>query len=442
MVSQPEYPDPKETAAAQSGMNRDSVISSALINNYNESTPFGSVQYNQGGTRNFTDSQGNPVEVPYFNRNVTLSAPQQQMLDNTNTAGINLSSMAAGTTGILKDYLSQPFDPNYNYSYDTSTATPDQREWVDYTPQQIAAMSQPGAQGSQGGGYTPGTFKPSMTFDEWANKGYQDNNYSKIFGPLDGQSYSFAPTQGEYQKFVDNERTNFDAEQRNAYTDYMMNGGSQGQAQAQPYQGPGGYWRTTPGDTGTLRKVEKTGANAIRDWADYGVKDYSDDRRRVEDAIMSRYDRQFSDTEAALDQKLRNQGLMPGSEAYDTQFRQMREMQNDATMQAILAGGQEQSRLAGLDLGAANFQNNTRQSQMQEALALRNQPINEAIALMSGSQVQVPQFVSPFQAGVQAPDYTGLVNNKYQADSKAAAASAQGLFGILGAIPGMFKFGM
>ena len=99
-----------------------------------------------------------------------------------------------------------------------------------------------------------------------------------------------------------------------------------------------------------------------------GVDDFSEDRRRVEDSVMSRYNRHFDRMEAELDTKLRAQGLVPGSEAYDTQFRQLREQENDATMQAILAGGQEQSRLFGLERDAALFENTAQQQEHAQSI--------------------------------------------------------------------------
>lgn len=439
MVDMPEYPDPLKTANAQAGMNRDSVIASALINNYDETTPFGSVKYDQAGTRSYTDAQGNQVTVPYFNRNVTLDPSQQQALNYTNQAKTNLAGMAAGTTGFLRDYLATPFDPNMSYRLDTSQATPESRRWVEYTPDQIKAMTPtPVTSNGGAGAWTPGNFKP-MSYDEWTQRGYEDYHKARVGDSSSGASYSFAPTQAQYQKYVDNERAVFDDQQRTAYTNWLMQNEQAGQSGASggAYSGPSGYWDISPSTAGRMVASEKTGSDRLVDWQNVSGNDFEASRRAVEEAMMSRYNRQFADVESALDQKLRNQGLMPGTEAYDTQFRQMREMQTDAMMQAVVAGGQEQSRLAALEQGRAGFNNNLRAAQLQEALTLRNQPINEALALLSGSQVEVPSFVAPFQAGVQSPDYMSLVDRKYQADSNAAQASAQGLFGLLGMIPGI-----
>ena len=76
-----------------------------------------------------------------------------------------------------------------------------------------------------------------------------------------------------------------------------------------------------------------------------------------------------------------------------------------------------------------------------EALAQRNQPLNEISALMSGSQVSNPSSMSsPMpQAGVAGVDYTGLVNQKYQADMASHQNKLGGLFGMASAGIGLFS---
>jgi hypothetical protein len=75
-----------------------------------------------------------------------------------------------------------------------------------------------------------------------------------------------------------------------------------------------------------------------------------------------------------------------------------------------------------------------------EALTERNQPLNEISALLSGSQVQQPNFVSTPQTGVGGVDYTGLVNNAYNAEVANYQAGMGGLFGLGAAGLGMFSF--
>lgn len=166
-----------------------------------------------------------------------------------------------------------------------------------------------------------------------------------------------------------------------------------------------------------------------------GSEGYAPQRQQVEDALYgratSRLDPQFEKSDRALQTRLANMGITMGSEAWNNAMDQQGRTRNDAyssaRSDAITGGGAEQSRLFGLDTGA-------RQQGISEILAKRNQPINEATAMMSGGQVSMPQFAPAGQAGVSPVDYSGLVQNQYAAKSNAAGQNQQnwmnGLFGL------------
>ena len=70
---------------------------------------------------------------------------------------------------------------------------------------------------------------------------------------------------------------------------------------------------------------------------------------------------------------------------------------------------------------------------VSEALAQRNQPLNEISALMSGSQVSNPATMgaAPMATpGVGGVDYSGLVGQKFAADTSAYQSKMGGLFGL------------
>lgn len=329
----PKSPDPYQTAAAQTGSNRDSSIASALINNYDENSPFGNVRYTQNGTQSYTDANGQTVSVPKFTRSVNLSPDQQGLLDRQNKAGLNLGDLAVSQSARLNTVMNSPMDTS-------------------------GLPSMPGSVNLQ--------------------------------------------------------------------------------------QNPGLV----------------TGAGLM---TNIGPQDYSADRRRVEDAMMSRFNEDFSRDEAASQTRLVNQGLTPGSEAWNNEMTRLDRARNDARTQATLAGGQEQSRLAGLELQQAQFGNNARLQEgqfgntarldsanfgnnaqlqqqganstlrsgaLQEQLALRNQPINEIAALLSGSQINVPQFASGYQQGIGAAPIGQYINDDYQNRLAQNNATLSGMFGL------------
>jgi len=92
-------------------------------------------------------------------------------------------------------------------------------------------------------------------------------------------------------------------------------------------------------------------------------------------------------------------------------------------------------------VGAATFGNQAVQQALQQQLALRNQPLNEISALLSGSQVQMPQFqgysgvqvaATPYLQAAQAQDAAAM--QRYGIQANQAASSAGGLYGLAGSL--------
>lgn len=121
---------------------------------------------------------------------------------------------------------------------------------------------------------------------------------------------------------------------------------------------------------------------------------------------------------------LSNQGITQGSEAYDREMGRLGETWNDRYNNLFLTG---------------------RNQAVQEMLTERNQPLNEIIGIMSGTQVGLPAFSGNANAyNIPTTDYAGIVNNNYaqqmQGYNAQVAARAQqqsalgGLFGSLGSI--------
>lgn len=101
--------------------------------------------------------------------------------------------------------------------------------------------------------------------------------------------------------------------------------------------------------------LDYSGATALP-----GTSDFSADATKAQNAVYnqatSRLDPQFQQQEAALATKMANSGIPVGSQAWNTQMDALGRTKTDAYNQAnyssIGAGGQEQSRLFGLALGA------------------------------------------------------------------------------------------
>lgn len=446
----PKAPDPYKQANAQAGANRDAAISGSIINNIDESSPFGSVTYTRGEDETYIDSSGKEVTVPRYRRDVTLSEEQQALYDRQTQAGKNLGDLAVSQSARLNDVLNEPFDPKN---------LPD-RASSEGIRTDVNLRRDPDQMGFNGPAVQHGT-------------------------------------QLERQK-----RTH-------------------------GYSGPG---------TQVQSGAEIRDAGPIQ--RTVGPADYSKDRDRVEDAVMSRYDRLDKRSREAAEAQLINQGLTPGSNAWNARMEELDQSRTDARMQAILAGGQEQSRLAGLERAQGEFANNAQQQQfgqnqttglfalermraenaaqqqdhdqhlsgaqferqgvaldnqssiqeaelanraqqqiygqhatnrsferqgvaqdnqttlqeiatnndavsqkaaldaslrqqaLQEEFALRNQPINEISGLMSGAQVTAPQFSAPYRQSVQAAPVGDYIQQNYQSRLNSNQGLMSGLFGL------------
>ncbi|WP_434733764.1 tail fiber domain-containing protein [Rhizobium sp. YTUHZ044] len=257
MVSTPKAPDPEKTAAAQSGMNRDTALTQQAINMVNQVTPDGKLTYNQTGTSSFVDSKGNTVTTPTYTATTTLSPQQQAIKNQTDAASLNLGTIANERSNFLKDYLAKPFDVN------------------------------------------------------------------------------------------------------------------------------------------------------------------AETEKKLYDLGTARLDPRFEQQRDELNTRLIASGIRPGTAAYDQQMSQFEQSRNDAYNNLALTG---------------------RQQAFNEASYERAQPLNEISALLSGSQVQSPSFVNTPSANVGGVDYSGLVQNKYNAEVQQSNAAMGGLFGLLSAPFQMFKF--
>ena len=115
-----------------------------------------------------------------------------------------------------------------------------------------------------------------------------------------------------------------------------------------------------------------------------------------QEAIMSRLEPSLAKNRVSTETQLINQGLRPGTEAYDNAIKLVGQQENDARTQAVLQG-------LGLDISSnaqgfnqalqgGQFGNTAQQQALAQAIQQRQLPLNEITALMSGSQIQNPSF--------------------------------------------------
>jgi hypothetical protein len=171
------------------------------------------------------------------------------------------------------------------------------------------------------------------------------------------------------------------------------------------------------------------------------------DRAAIEAAMMSRYKQQADPRNEAMEAQMAARGMSPGGQGYGEMQKAQGDEFANATRDAYLASGDE-SRRAQDAYNAATQQkyqlgadwaaqlNNLRQAQATEGFAMRNQPINEIMALLGASGPNTPQF-QPFQgSSMQAPNIGQYIYDNYNARAQQSANDMSGLFGIGSSIAG------
>jgi len=158
--------------------------------------------------------------------------------------------------------------------------------------------------------------------------------------------------------------------------------------------------------------------------------------------LMQRLAPQMKIQQEQLDAKLANQGIAPGTEAYNRAKVSLGMQQNDLLNQSQLTGLTAGNTLFNQGLTSANFGNTAQQQAYNQALTNYNLPLNTLSALRTGSQVQNPTFINaPQQATTTGPDLLtaaqaqGQYNmSNFNAQQAAQSGANQGLLGLGGSL--------
>jgi hypothetical protein len=348
--SAPTPPDPRETAGAQTATNVATAIANSSLSNVNQVTPYGSLTFEQ------------TIDPSYIRSGRAHGLNANRFYLGDDPQGNGFRSREAAERYIRRNNVEDAYrtttftDPNSGEVYEipqytaVQTLSPDQQTILDNTNQAGIHTSELAANSAQSLLDHMGT---ELSFDELP----------------EGGSAADIRNRNENLHIV-NRR---DLQRANG--DIANSGSIQGSV-------PGQSFQTGFGGAGEITRS-------------YGT-DFSEDRRRVEEALMSRMNPQLQQDRESLRTSLLNQGIREGSEAYDRAMNRFGEQSNDARMQAILAGGQEQSRMAGLEAQRAGFENSAQQ-QMFGQLQSRGDFANDARALQFNSDLAGMQAANAAQ---------------------------------------------
>lgn len=253
-------------------------------------------------------------------------------------------------------------------------------------------------------------------------------NNPNIVGPLGGQTVSWNGDQPTVtQNLTPTAQSTLEAQQR--VQGALANLGERGAATAS------GVLGTAFAPTGGPLQTQMNLSNVARMPVNAGTTGQA--------ALMARLEPQIQRMDERTRTRLANQGLVPGGEAYQNAMLDVNQQKNDLLSQAALQG-------LNLDIGAQaqgfgqatqqmGAQNAAQQAELQRQLALRQQPLNEITGLMSGSQIQMPQFQgyqgqfvtpAPVMQGAMAQGQNAMQN--YGIQSANANAQNAGLYGLIG----------
>ena len=171
--------------------------------------------------------------------------------------------------------------------------------------------------------------------------------------------------------------------------------------------------------------------------------------KEYEDAIMSRMRPDLQKRRDSEMQRLRNQGIYEGSEAFNNADMRQSRTENDAQQQAILAGADEhakgfarQLQLAQEQFGQqgamAGLSGTQRQQKIAEINALRNSPMQDYQQFTQGTEVTTPQMPN-FMGGTgyNAANMYGAAKDTYQAQVDSVNAKNAMTAGLTKGLMGM-----
>jgi len=476
--SMPSPPDPVRTAAAQGTINNETAYTQNRLNQTNQSTPYGTLEYVPTG-EDFTYNRFNQTlyderaalrlkngqggapdsSAPIFNTQVTLG-PKYEAVTSLTPAGERLQQgqmdLQQGTLdtanqqlSLTKDALGQPLNFDGLPEFQGSSAGIADAGRVNYLDNDYA----PNISGSFDAGRGPqyaGAAAPSAIGTIAPSGGIQGRVGADDFG--DDRMRVEQALMDRMQPYLDQRR---DAESTRlanmGFTDRRSDG----------YRESMDLVNRQENDA-RLGAIINAGNEQSRLFGmDLAAGQFGN---QAQGQRFSQNMAQTGVANAAIQQDYGNQLARAGfnNQAAGQQFGQNmaeRGFTNDAMLQrlgaeATAAGfnNQAQAQQYGQNVTEAQFaaqqaamNNAARQQAIQERMLLRQTPLNEISAINSGTQVQQPNFVNTPQANIQAPDYQGAAYASYQGDLANAQARAQhnqmltqGLFSLGGSALGAF----
>jgi hypothetical protein len=296
----PTPPNPYQTAAAQTGTNVATGVANAFLNNINQNTPQGSLNYDVTGSYGWTDpSTGQTYQIPRFTSTQSLNATQQGLQNTSDATKQALGNIGLSQAQKVGGILGTPFTPG---------------------------------SGAPGAGNAAGILGAPQAQTSYNTGGAIQNS----LGNYGQQQSTFGDTQQGPQ--------------------YGFDGAGPIQSQF----GDAGNIQNALGNSGAITRS-------------YGPTDnFSADRSRVEGALYDRLNPQLAKDRSAIEQRLADQGIRYGSQAYTSAMDDYNRQSNDARLAVTAQGGQEQQRMMDMAAQRAGFENSAQMQAYNQQLGAGN----------------------------------------------------------------------
>jgi hypothetical protein len=407
----PQAPNPILTAGAQTAQNIGTAITGSYLNNYNQVTPTGSLTYDTTSrpAYPYTDPlTGQTYQVPQWTATQTLS-PAGQRLQTTNEATTQtLADLGQYEATSLSDMLRDP-SRSLASTYD------------------FAPMA----------GTVPGANIPGTQYG-WGDVGQQQRSLpdrglqQTTFGEAGDITRSYGPEDdfsSDRQRVEESlyQRINPQLQQdRDRLRQQLADQGIQ--------------YGTEAYDRAIAAADRQTTDARLAVTAQGGQE-----QQRMMDMAAQRAGFQNAAQKQAYDQAL-GRGQF-ANQAQIEQFQKdvgsgtfANQAQKDAfTQEASRAqfNNAAQAQELARQNTQFNAQNTSRGNYLTEQAALRSAPINEILALQSGSQVQQPNFVNTGSNQIANTDVAGIINNRFSQDLDIYKQQTSNVNNIIGGLFGL-----
>ena len=391
--------NPSQVAQAQGAINRETAVAQTQLNQLDEFTPYGSSTYSPTG-------DPTPQGIQRYARTFKLDPAQQAILDQQNRVSRELSTVAGDQVGRVGETLATPF------TYEGMPAGGDTANYGQ-TVSNLAAMTQNPYDLQAGKSFAPTAQEIGATADAGTQAAMTAAEHYST--PFDYSSAAAAPEAdaaarqqvidsmyGQAQSRLD---PRFEGEQR-AMENQLANSGIPRGSEAfssamrdfnlgknDAYQGAlnsailaGGREQSRLFGIGTeARRNDINELNYLRGLPAAEQQQLMGMYGQEQALRQGQFDAMGSVRDREISEQLRQRQIP------------MQEMQNLAQAQRGLFGLNDQQR----------------QRVIQEQAYLRNLPLNETAALMSGTQINNPVFGAASTSAIAAPDYAGLTASNY-----------------------------